>query len=429
MDDSTSAFSAGFPTSEAFLGADVRTEEGGYVYLDYAATTPLYEEAAEAMAPYLVPGRAGVVANANANSLHTPGRSAFKALEAARKSIAAAVGARRPAEIAFTSGATEADNAAVVGLARAAVEARQQAGSPVERPRVAVSAIEHDAVLAAAEGLAAEGFDVVTVAPDAQGFIVPDALAREIDEDTVLVSIQAANSEIGSVQNIAELAQVAHEGGALFHTDATQVFGKIAVDVEAWGVDAASFSGHKIGGPKGIGALYLRARTPFRTQMRGGGQESGLRSGTQNVCAAVGFAAAADASCAICRDEVARLTLLRDRVYASLPELPAVRASVAVPAGSERFLPNIASFCVSGFESETLVLRLDARGFGVSGGSACSSHSLAPSRVLRAIGIDDDTARGSLRVSMGRYTTEADVAGLERAIAEVVKEGESTWSW
>ena len=421
--------SAPLGASASASETEAQVDGAGYVYLDYAATSPLCEEAAEAMAPYLVSGRGGVVANANANSLHTPGRSAFKALEGARKSIADAVGARRPVEIAFTSGATEADNAAVVGLARAALEARRQAGHPVSRPRVVVSAIEHDALLAAAEGLAAEQFELVAISPDKQGFIAPDALARAINESTVLVSIQAANSEIGSVQDVAALAQVAHEGEALFHTDATQALGKIALNVEAWGVDAASFSAHKIGGPKGIGALYLRTRTPFQTQMRGGGQESGLRSGTQNVCAAVGFAAAARVSCAIRQDEAARLSRLRDRLYASLPELPAVRASVAVPAGSERFLSNIASFCVSGFESETLVLRLDACGFSVSGGSACSSHSLAPSRVLRAIGIDDDTARGSLRVSMGRYTTEADVAGFERAIAELVKEGSGAWSW
>lgn len=392
----------------------------GYAYLDYAATAPLCEEAAAAMAPYLAPGRTNVAANANANSLHTPGRAAFEQLEAARKRIAAAVGAHRPTEVAFTSGATEADNAAIAGLARAAVRARQQAGRPVARPRVVVSAVEHDAVLEAARALAHEGFEVSTVHPDAQGFVSAESLARALDGDAVLASVQAANSEIGTVQDVSALARVAHEAGALFHTDATQALGKIAVDVGAWGVDAASFSGHKVGGPKGIGALYLRARTPFAALLHGGGQESGLRSGTQNVCAAVGFAAAAEAARAMLPGEAARLAALRDRLYASLPKLPGVRATVDAAAAPDRFLPNIASFLVSGFESETLILKLDLRGIGVSGGSACSSRSLEASHVLRAIGIDSKEALGALRVSMGRYTTDADVAKLERALADIV---------
>ncbi len=405
------------------LPAAVRQEAEGdaYVYLDYAATAPLCEEAAAAMAPYLAPGRANVAANANANSLHTPGRAAAAALEAARKRVAAAVGARRPSEVAFTSGATEADNAAVVGLARAAVEARRQAGRPVARPVVVTSAIEHDAVLEAVRALSRDGFGVVEVAPDSQGRICPAALGRALGPDVVLVSMQAANSEVGAVQDVAALARASHDAGALFHTDAVQALGKIPVDVGAWGVDAASFSGHKIGGPKGVGALYVRARTPFSPQMRGGGQEGGLRSGTQDVCSAVGFAAACDAACgAGLAAEAARLRALRDRLYEELPALPGVRATVDVPAGSESHLPNVASFIVDGFESETIVLRLDLRGIGVSGGSACSSQSPGPSHVLRAIGIDADAAVGALRVSMGRYTTEADVSAFEEALSDVV---------
>ena len=208
-------------------------------------------------------------------------------------------------------------------------------------------------------------------------------MRRCSDEDAVLVSVQAANSEVGSIQPIAALASAAHGAGALFHTDAVQALGKAPVDVGAWGVDAASFSAHKVGGPKGVGALYLRARTPFEPQAIGGGQESGRRSGTQNVA-------------------------------------DAVEATVDVAPGSVEFLPNIVHVLVRGLESETLILRFDLRGFGVSGGSACSSHSLAPSHVLHALGIDDDRAHGALRISMGRYTTERDVDAFLGAVAGVL---------
>ncbi len=391
-----------------------------YVYLDYAATAPLCEEAARALAPFESFGRAGVVSGGNANSLHSPGRAAFSALEDARRSIARALCASRPDEIILTSGATEADNAALIGLAHAARDARKRSGAGEFAPRVVVSAIEHDAVLAPAKRLAAEGFDVVRVAPNAQGFITADALEAVCGADTVLVSIMAANSEVGSVQPVFDLAKIAHAHGALFHTDATQALGKVPVDVRAWGCDAASFSGHKIGAPKGIGALYLKSRTPFEAYLLGGGQEAGRRSGTQNVAGAVAFAAAIEAACGLQPAERDRLRALRDKLYGALARTPGVTATVSVEPGSDDFLPNIVHVLVDDLESETLILRFDMRGFGVSGGSACSSHSLEPSHVLKAIGIDADAAQGALRVSMGRYTTEADIDAFIEAIGPVL---------
>ena len=244
------------------------------------------------MAPYLTPGQGNLALGMNANSLHAPGRAAFEAMERARRSIARDLGASRPNEIVFTSGATEADNAAIRGLAHAqAQRARKRKGASF-KPRIITSEIEHEAVSEPVRMLAKEGFEVVRLAPDARGFISLDSVCAALDADTVLVSVQAANSEIGSIQPIAEMARAAHDAGALFHTDATQALGKTPFDLKGLDVDAASFSAHKIGGPKGIGALYLKARTPFEAQMLGGGQEDGRRSTTQNVCGIVGFAAA-----------------------------------------------------------------------------------------------------------------------------------------
>lgn len=391
-----------------------------YVYLDWAATAPLAEEAARAMEPYQVPGRANLGVGGNANSLHAPGRAAFAALEEARRSIARDLGASRPDEIVFTSGATEADNEALFGIAHAAAAERRRRGAGDFIPHVVTTAVEHDAVLAPAKRLEAQGFRVTRLAPNRQGFIEARALEDAVGPDTVLVSVQAANSEVGSVQPVAELARVAHSAGALFHTDAVQALGKVPIDLAALDVDAASFSAHKVGGPKGVGALYLKARTPYEAYLLGGGQESGRRSGTQNVAGAVGFAAACHAACEMRGLEAARQRALRDRLYARLAAFDAVEATVHVEAGSEDFLPNIVHVLVGGLESETLILRFDMRGFGVSGGSACSSHSLEPSHVLHALGIDDDRAHGALRISMGRSTTEADVDAFLEAVAGVL---------
>ena len=392
-----------------------------YTYLDWAATAPLCEEAAAAMMPYLVPGPGNISLGMNANSLHAPGRAAFEAMEYARRSIAKNLGASRPNEIVFTSGATEADNAAILGMAHAHADSLRKRRGSSFKPRVISTEMEHEAVAEPLHKLSKEGFEVVRLAPDARGFVSTDSLNAALSDDTVLVSVQAANSEVGSIQPIAEMATAAHRVDALFHTDATQALGKMPLNLKELGIDAASFSAHKIGGPKGIGALYLKARTPFESQMLGGGQEDGRRSTTQNVCGIAGFAAACSASVSGEAEESARQRELRDRLYARLRELPGVRPTVDVAVGSTDYLPNIIHVLVSGFESETLVLRLDMLGFGVSGGSACSSHSLEPSKVLRAMGISADDAYGALRISIGRYTTKDNIddflSALEKCIA------------
>lgn len=391
-----------------------------YVYLDYAATAPLCEEAAEAMALFQVPGRVNLNVGANANSLHSPGRAAFELMEDARRSIAHDLGVRRPDEIIFTSGATEADDTAIIGLSLAAVDERQRAGKPVNEPHIIISDIEHSAVSAPADYLKSRGFRITRLKPDRQGFIEAHKLEEAIDEDTVLVSVQAVNSELGSVQPIAQMAQIAHHHGVVFHSDTTQALGKMPLDLGELDVDAASFSAHKIGGPKGVGALYLRARTPLKPLMMGGGQEQARRSGTQNVAAICGFAAASRAVVFMQEDESKRLRALRDFLYARLQDFPEIEATVEVETASRDFLPHIVHVLVAGFESETLVLRYDMLGFGVSGGSACASHSLEPSRVLTSIGIARDKALGALRISMGRYTTQEDIHGFLNATERVL---------
>lgn len=392
-----------------------------YVYLDWAATAPLCEEAAAAMAPYLAPGAANIALGMNANSLHAPGRAAFEAMELARRGIAADLGCSRPSEVVFTSGATEADNMALLGLARAQRDARRKRDGKDTRYRVITTEIEHEAVLEPAHALAREGFDVVFLPPARDGFVTVDALREALTDDTVLVSVQAANSELGTVQPIAELAAAAHGVGALFHVDATQALGKMPLDVSALGVDAASFSAHKVGGPKGVGALYLKARTPFSPLMLGGGQEDGRRSTTQNVAGIVGFAAACHAAVAGEAAESARQRDLRDRLYREITGMDGIRATLEVPEGSTRHLPNIVHALAARLESETLVLRLDRAGFGVSGGSACSSHSLEPSGVLRAIGVTGDEVYGALRVSIGRLTTDDDLVRFTAALKECLR--------
>lgn len=403
-------------------------EEASYRYLDYAATAPLSQAAFDAMLPYMEPGCDGIMLGANANSLSRPGRAAFEALERARKQIAQALGARRPDEIIFTSGATEADNAALLGIAQALARPgsshpAQQRGSSQDaghQGRIITSALEHDAVLNAARRLEALGFEMVYLKPDRDGFIEASKMEQALEEGALLVSIQLVNSEVGSIQPIRQLSELAHQAGALFHTDGTQGLGRTEVDLADLGVDAASFSGHKVGGPKGTGVLYLRSRTPFAPLLLGGGQESGKRSGTQNVCGAVGMAAAVQEAVSTIETERERLGELRDKLYRDLARFDGIQATVDVEPGSEDYAPHIVHVLVDGIESDTLVLRFDALGFAVSGGSACSSHSLEPSHVLRALGIAPDEAQCALRISLGAYTTDHDVNAFLSAVPDVM---------
>ena len=390
-----------------------------FVYLDYAATSPLVPEAAEALAPYLAAGRPGAAwADANANTLYGPGREAFMAMEGARTRMAKALGAR-PDEIIFTSGATEADNAAVLGLAHAA-EASRRLRARGRCPHIIISAIEHDAVLQPARRLVREGFELTVLPVNRGGFVTAEALSAALTDETVLVAIQAANGEIGSVQDVAALAAITHRAGALFFADATQALGKIPLDLRKLGVDAAAFSGHKVGGPKGTGLLFLKARTPFDPLVLGGGQESGHRSGTQNVAGAVACAAAVEAAVGAQPAESARLRILRDRLYNALAALPGVHPTVDVAPGSEAYLPCVVNVHVDGCEGNTLVLRFSGEGFCVSAGSACSSGSLDPSRALTALGIGRDAAQGELRVSMGRFTDDEDIDRFLEAASRVI---------
>lgn len=379
--------------------------------MDWAATAPLCGEAAEAMKAYMTAGSENIQVNGNANSLHTEGRAAFAAMEDARADIARCLGAR-PDEVFFTSGATESDNTAVFGLTAAAAQLARSKGDKAFTPHVIISSIEHDAIIQPAHQLRAIGAEVTVLDPDRNGFISPDSVRAALKANTVLVSVMLANNEIGSIEPVAQIAQIAHEAGALMHTDAVQALGKVPVDFHALGVDAMSLSGHKICGPKGIGALLLKNGTHCAPYLYGGGQEAGFRSGTQNVAGMVGFAAACKALCgdtAALEAEAARQRTMRDELYAALLAHKGVHQSVACAAGSTDYLPNIVNVCVEGLESETMILRFDREGVALSGGSACSSHSLEPSRVLKRIGISDDLAIGSLRISMGRYTTEEDV--------------------
>ena len=388
-----------------------------YVYLDWAASAPLHPDAVCAMTSWLEADDIGC--GANPNSLHTPGRTAFKALEDYRREVASMVNASRPDEIVFTGGATESDNA-LIAMARASFAAREQAMKGTFRPKVITSSIEHDAVANTVHSLERDGFDTMYMPVDRGGFVDPEALAAAVDDTTVLVSIQAANAEIGTIQTIRELAAIAHEAGALFHTDATQAVGKIPFDVRELGVDAAAWSAHKLGGPKGVGALYVKVRTPIFPLLFGGGQEGGRRSGTQNLMGVAGLHAAMYAALQSREEEHARQMQMRDRLYAACAAIPGVRPTIDVAAGDERYLPNIVNIVTPGNASEYTVLKMDSMGYAVSGGSACASRSLEPSHVLKAIGVPRHDALCEMRISFGRTTTDADIDGFVQALSNAL---------
>jgi cysteine desulfurase len=372
-------------------------------YLDCAATTPVDARVLEVMLPFMSE-RFG-----NPNSLYGLGRDAYRALEAARESFAAGIGAQ-PAEIVFMGAGTESDNAALVGISETLAERKK-------RRHVVVSAFEHHAVLhPAQQHLAKSGFDVTVLKPRADGLVHASDLRGVLRDDTALVSVMTANNEIGTIQPIAELAAAAHEAGALFHTDAVQALGKIPFDVDALGVDAASFSAHKIYGPKGVGALYLRKGTPFKATLLGGGQEMKRRSGTQNVAGATAFAKALELMLGEQAEEATRLGEMRDRIVESVLKLPNTRLN-----GSGPKLPGYANLIINGCEGESMLLQLDNKGIAVSTGSACSSGSLEPSHVLLAIDCPVEEAHGSLRVSLGRFTTNEDVDRFIEVLPPIVE--------
>lgn len=375
-------------------------------YLDYAASAPLRPEALEAERAY----DASPYAGANPNSLHTLGRAAARALDGARADLARCLGGGfRPSDVVLTSGGTESNNLAVVGMAEGA-RARD-----ARRRTVVLSAIEHDSVLDLAPALRGRGFEVRLVAPDRAGVVRPEALGALLDDTCALVSVMYANNETGALQPVPALARAAHGAGALFHTDAVQAFGHVRLDLGD--VDAASVAAHKLGGPVGVGALAVRGRVPVRPLTLGGGQERGLRAGTQDVRGALAFAAVARALCAGV-DETSALVAARARELSATVCAEGTGIEPTLPEGTGR-LPGIVSV-TCGVDSETLVLALDQEGFEVSAASACSSGSLDASHVLLAMGIPRERALGSLRVSFDERVGPAALADFAQALIRIV---------
>jgi cysteine desulfurase len=366
------------------------------VYFDYNATTPLSPEAADAVA------RATRDLFGNASSVHHYGQQAKAVLDDARSATAELLHAD-PSEIVFTSGGTEADNLAI----RGAAEAIEATG----RRHLVVSAIEHEAVLNTAKALARRGWTVTTLPVDQTGVASPDQLKAVISDQTALVSVMHANNEIGTIQRIAELAAIAHERGALLHTDAVQSVGKIPVDVKALGVDLLALSAHKFNGPKGAGALFVKRGTRMLPTMTGGKHERNRRAGTENVPALVGLGVAARQSIAKMNSEAARVSSLRDSLEEGI--LRGV-AGTAVNGSRTSRVPNTTNISFDRIEAESLLIALDLEGIAVSTGSACSSGTLEPSHVLRAMGYPAHRTQNSLRFSLGLFSTQEEV---DRAVA------------
>jgi cysteine desulfurase len=376
------------------------------IYMDHHATTPVDPRVLDAMLPYLT----RAFGNAASRS-HVFGWEAEAAVDEARRQVAVGMGAS-PKEIVFTSGATESDNLAILGAARA----YKSKGN-----HVVTGATEHHAVLDSCHELEREGFEVTYLAPDRTGRIEAGQVSEALQDSTVLVSLMLANNEIGTIHPLAEIGAVCRERGVLLHTDAVQGFGKIPFDVEAMNVDLASFTAHKMYGPKGVGALYVRARRPrvrLQPLFYGGGHERGMRSGTLNVPGIAGFGKAVEVSLAERDAEARRLRLLRQRLFEGIvaeipgvsvngPALPALATDGSLPAGEDGRLPGNLNLSFEGVEGEALLMGL--KDVAVSSGSACTSASLQPSHVLKAIGVPDDLAHASNRFGLGRPNTSEEV--------------------
>jgi cysteine desulfurase len=359
------------------------------VYLDNSATTPLDPHVLEAMLPYLRDEFG------NASSIHGFGQRARSAVEAAREQVAALIGAR-PREIIFTSGGTESDNFALRGIL--------EGGGP--RNELVTSTIEHPAVLSTCDALSSRGFSIRSVPVDNQARVDPEAVGAAIGERTALVSIMHANNETGTIQDIARIAALAHEKGALMHTDAVQTVGKLPVQVEQLGVDLLSFSAHKLHGPKGIGVLYVRQGVEMQPLHWGGHQERSRRAGTENVAGIVGLGCAAELARRHLDSNRQDIAALRDRLEAGILERI---AGVQVNGSRQHRLPHISNLRFSGVEGEALTIALDLEGVAVSTGSACSSGSLEPSHVLLAMGQSREEVQSSVRFSLSRMNSSAEI--------------------
>jgi cysteine desulfurase len=375
------------------------------VYLDHNATTPLDPRVLAAMLPILNEGFG------NPSSLHWFGQRARAAVEEARAQAASLIRAA-PAEVVFTASGTEADNLALRGVAARAHEPRR---------KLVVTAIEHHAVLNTVRALAEEGFRVETVRVDTQGRVDLDDLRARVDDRTALLSIMLANNETGVVQPVAEAARFARERGALVHCDAVQAAGKVEVDVRALDVDLLTLSAHKIYGPKGVGLLYVRRGTPMQPLVRGGAQERNRRAGTENVAGIVGFGAAALLARESLEADGARLRALRDRFEAELLSIPG-----AARNGAEPRVPNTTNVSFAGTEAEGLLMALDLVGVAVSTGAACAAGGIEPSHVLRAMGLPPERVQASLRISLGRSTTEAQLTRAAQGVRTAVERQRAT---
>jgi cysteine desulfurase len=363
------------------------------VYLDYNATTPVEPEVLDAMLPYFS-GEFG-----NASSIHTFGQKARAAVETAREQVAALIGAR-PQEIFFTSGGTESDNHAIFGIVA------PSANGPKSRPHVITSFVEHEAVLNACQALEKQSVDVTYLHVDQDGLIDLEDLQGAIRKETALVTIMHANNELGTIQPLEDIGRIAKDADVYFHTDAVQSAGKIPIDVNQFQLDLLSLSGHKFYAPKGVGALYVRGGTRLKQLLYGGHHQRGMRPGTENVAGIVGLGKAAEIARQSLANDAKRLSALRDQLeHGLLHRVPHSRINAARAPRT----PNTANLVFPGVEGEALLIALDLKGLACSTGAACSSGAVEPSHVLTAIGLPAEEARASLRFSLGRHTTQADI--------------------
>ena len=376
-----------------------------FVYADNAATTPMSESVFEAMKPFLTEFYG------NPSSLYRIGREARRAVTEARMKVARALNAKDPSEIIFTGGGSQADNLAVRGY----VKGRSARG----KKHIITSKIEHHAVLYTCEALEKEGYPVTYLDVDAQGHVDLEQLKSVITDQTALVTIMAANNEIGTIQNLKAISEIAHAHGAVFHTDAVQAVGHMPLDVQEMGIDMLSLSAHKFRGPKGIGALYVRKGIALEPLVYGGGQERGLASGTENVAGMVGLGQAIeDATGEHLAEKMGYVKKLTDRLVKGIMDAIPYTHYTGDPVNR---LPGTASFVFEAIEGEGLILRLDLAGICGSTGSACSTGSLDPSHVLMAIGLPHEIAHGSLRLTLGEQNTEEDVDYLIENVTKVVE--------
>jgi cysteine desulfurase len=370
--------------------------------MDHASTTPVDPRVVEAMHPYFT----GKYGNPS-SSLYSAGQEAKKALDESREKVASIINAR-PEEIIFTSGGTESDNLALKGIALA---------NKSKGRHIITSSIEHFAVLDTCEWLQKQGFEVTYLPVDKYGFVKPEELEKAIRKDTILISIMHANNEIGTIEPIKEIGKIASEHEVYFHTDAVQTVGRVPIDVEEMGIDLLSMSSHKIYGPKGVGALYIRRGVRLEPLLHGGGHERKLRSGTENVSGIAGFAKAIEIAKEEMDKEAERLIRLRDRLIEGVLKIE----NSWLNGHPTKRLPNNAHFCFRFIEGESMILELDFNGIAGGTGSACSSPTLEPSHVLRAIGLKHEEAHGSLRLTLGRQNSKEDVDYVLHVLPKVVE--------